>query len=116
MCPAGEARGRPRRPKQAATMKATCDSRARVSLTVPSALVNALASAVTDALVERGVVYGDPSTPWLNVAQAAEYMAAKPQRIYDLVHAGLIEPGRDGRRLVFHRDDLDAYLRGRGDV
>ena len=54
----------------------------------------------------------DTSTPspWLDVAEAAAYLRCKPQRIYDLRHAGSLTPHRDGRRLLFHRDDLDAHL------
>jgi excisionase family DNA binding protein len=49
-------------------------------------------------------------SPWLDVAEAAAYLRCKPQRIYDLRHAGSLAAHRDGRRLLFHRDDLDAHL------
>jgi excisionase family DNA binding protein len=48
--------------------------------------------------------------PWLNVDEAATYLRCARQRVYDLVHAGALTPHRDGRRLLFHRDDLDTYL------
>lgn len=55
------------------------------------------------------------SSPWMDVDEAAAHIrAGSRQRIYDLVHAGALKPGRDGRRLVFHRDELDAYLREGG--
>jgi excisionase family DNA binding protein len=54
-----------------------------------------------------------PSTsPYLGVDEAADYLRCSRQRVYDLVHAGRLVPRRDGRRLLFHRDDLDAYLSG----
>jgi excisionase family DNA binding protein len=52
-----------------------------------------------------------PSSPtWLDTTRAAEYMAATTGRIHDLVQLGKLHPRRDGRRLLFRRDDLDAYL------
>ena len=48
----------------------------------------------------------------MDVESAATYLACKPARVYDLVSQGRLEAGRDERRLGFHRDDLDAYLRG----
>jgi excisionase family DNA binding protein len=47
---------------------------------------------------------------WLNTDQAADYIAAKPGRIHDLVALGKLTPRRDGRRLLFRPTDLDAYL------
>jgi excisionase family DNA binding protein len=34
-------------------------------------------------------------------------------RIYDLIALGKLHPRRDGRRVLLHRDDLDAYVEGR---
>lgn len=50
------------------------------------------------------------ATPWLSTEQAADYIAAKPGRIHDLVALGKLTPRRDGRRLLFRRSDLDRYL------
>jgi excisionase family DNA binding protein len=57
--------------------------------------------------VERTAAAG---SPWLNVEQAAVYIAASPQRIYDLLSAGRIPKHKDGRRVLIRREDLDAYL------
>ena len=51
-----------------------------------------------------------PSDPWLSIDEAAEYLRAKPQRLYDLVSTGRLKPAKDGRRLLFRRSVLDAYL------
>ncbi|MGI8731413.1 MAG: helix-turn-helix domain-containing protein [Solirubrobacteraceae bacterium] len=75
----------------------------------------AIATAVCDELEARAA--GRPAvtpSPFLDVDEAASYIRAGKQRIYDLVSAGAIEPRRDGRRLLFHRDDLDDYLAGTG--
>jgi excisionase family DNA binding protein len=52
------------------------------------------------------------SSPWLNVADAAERLRCRKDRIYDLIALGKLHPRRDGRRVLFHRDDLDAYIEG----
>jgi excisionase family DNA binding protein len=51
----------------------------------------------------------DPTT-WLNTDQAADYLSCPRSRIHDLVQLHKLSPRRDGRRLVFKRADLDAYL------
>ena len=50
------------------------------------------------------------ASPWLDTKGAADYIAAKPARIHDLVQLGRLQPRRDGRRLLFRAADLDAYL------
>jgi excisionase family DNA binding protein len=49
---------------------------------------------------------------WLNTDQAATHLCCPRSRIHDLVQLGKLEPCRDGRRLLFKRTDLDAYLEG----
>ncbi len=51
-------------------------------------------------------------SPWLNVAEAAERLRCRKDRIYDLIALGKLHPRRDGRRVLLHRDDLDAYIEG----
>ena len=85
-----------------------------LALAIPPELVDAIATRVVELMGRPEVAGCSSSSPWLDVESAATYMACKPARVYDLVSQGRLEAGRDGRRLVFHRDDLDAYLRGRG--
>lgn len=82
----------------------------QLTVALPGELVDVVAARVVEMLEERGMVEPDP---WLTVEQAAEYIGAKKQRLYDLVDQGKLWPGRDGRRLLFRRSDLDAYLEGR---
>jgi excisionase family DNA binding protein len=51
-------------------------------------------------------------SPWLNVAEAAERLRCRKDRIYDLIALGKLHPRRDGRRVLLHHDDLDAYIEG----
>lgn len=53
------------------------------------------------------------ASPWLNVTDAAERLRCRKDRIYDLIALGKLHPLRDGRRVLLHRDDLDAYIEGR---
>ena len=49
----------------------------------------------------------------MNVEQAAEYLAASTDRVYDLRRQGLPH-FKDGSRLLFKREDLDAWLTRNG--
>lgn len=49
-------------------------------------------------------------SPWLTAAEAADWLRCATDRVYDLIALGKLSPRRDGRRVLLHRDDLDAYL------
>lgn len=51
----------------------------------------------------------------LNVEEAAAYLRCQPKRLYDLCYQGRIECLKDGRRTLFAKPELDAYLEARGD-
>ena len=51
---------------------------------------------------------------YMNVDQAAEFLACKRDRIYALVSAGRIPHHRDGTRLLFDRAELREYVRDGG--
>jgi excisionase family DNA binding protein len=59
------------------------------------------------ALISTGAQAG---TPWLSATEAAERLRCSKDRIYDLIAFGKLHPRRDGRRVLLHRDDLDAYV------
>lgn len=79
-----------------------------LSLAVPAELVEAVAARLADLLTERLPEQGP--TPWLDVDGAAEYLACKPHRVYDLVAEGRVRCAKDGRRSLFRREWLDEYL------
>jgi excisionase family DNA binding protein len=88
--------------------------------TLAAALLDSLDEAALDALAERlaprllaCLGRNDADSPWLNAQQAAEYLACSRDRLYDLVQLAKLDPRRDGRRLLFRRSDLDAYLETR---
>lgn len=52
----------------------------------------------------------------LTVAEAAERIRAKPQRVYDLLSDGRLTRHKDGSRVLVSRRELNAHVRaGRGD-
>ncbi len=56
-----------------------------------------------------------PRSPYLLVAEAAAYLRTTVQGVYSLVKRRKLRPmpGRPGR-LLFTREALDGYLRGKG--
>lgn len=84
-----------------------------LALAVPPELVDAIALRVVELLAQQEASAQPPASPWLDVDGAASYLrCGSKQRVYDLVHAGRLKPARDGRRLLFRREDLDEYVSG----
>jgi excisionase family DNA binding protein len=48
--------------------------------------------------------------PYLTAEQAAKYLACEPKRIYELVAQGRLPRRKDGRRLLFRLEELEACL------
>jgi excisionase family DNA binding protein len=54
---------------------------------------------------------------WLTVESAARYLDCTPRRLYEFTspsHEAKIPFERDGRRILFRRSELDAWVRGGG--
>lgn len=88
---------------------------ATVDLSALSPLVDALADAIAvrvgDKITDRPAVTRDEPDGYLNPDQAAAFIGNAPvSRIYDLVQQRKLTPHRDGRRLLFDRADLRAYV------
>lgn len=69
---------------------------------------------VTRRVVEQMRQAVQDENALLTTAEAAAYLRASEQRIYDLVTQRRLRPEKDGRRNLFRRADLDAYLAGSG--
>jgi Helix-turn-helix domain len=81
-----------------------------LNLPLPPELIEAIAERVAEKIA---VPQPAPAEPFLDTSAAAEHLSTKPQRIYELVHKGILKPdGRDGKRLLFRRESLDAYVSG----
>lgn len=81
------------------------------SIPLPPGFIEALADQVAERLAER---MAPPAEPYIDVDGAAEYIAAKPRRVYELREQGKLHAYEDGRRLLFRRSELDAYLESSG--
>jgi excisionase family DNA binding protein len=79
-----------------------------LTLAVPPEMVERIAERAAEILAARQTPTA--ASPWLTTAGAAEHLACRADRIHDLVQLGKLIPRRDGRRLLFRRADLDAYL------
>ena len=77
------------------------------NLAVPPELVEHVADLVAARVAE---LLPDRPEPYLDVEAAAEFLACKPPRIYDLVERGAVPVHRDGRRLLFRASELSAYF------
>jgi excisionase family DNA binding protein len=77
-----------------------------LTIALPSAFLDQVARRVVDMLGERD---WQPE-PWLTVQQAADHLACRPQRIYNLVSQRRLRHAKDGSRVLFRRQWLDEYL------
>jgi excisionase family DNA binding protein len=69
--------------------------------------------ALVAAEVERQLAKQPQGSPWLSRAAAAAYVHVSTRTLDRHVRQGRIRVERVGDRPLFHRDDLDAYVRGR---
>lgn len=79
----------------------------RLSFELTGEQLEAIACRVGEILSEREPTN---SSAWLDTDQAAEHLCTSRDRVHDLVALHKLSPRRDGRRLLFRRQDLDAYL------
>lgn len=75
----------------------------------PPELVEAIAVRVAELLAADRASSSGPE-PWIAVEDAAAHLACRPHRIYDLVASGRLPHRKEGRRVLFRRSELDAYL------
>jgi excisionase family DNA binding protein len=55
-----------------------------------------------------------PKGPWLDARECAAHIKAPISRVYALSSSGGIPAHRDGSRLLFKRDELDAWIESGG--
>jgi hypothetical protein len=72
-------------------------------------LLEQIAERAAELVLERQVAN---ASPWVDAKGAADYLIAPVGRVHDLVQLRKLTPRRDGRRLMFRREDLNAYLEG----
>jgi excisionase family DNA binding protein len=55
-----------------------------------------------------------PASPWMSASEAAAYLRCPLSRIRKLTMSGEIPHEHDGRRVLYHRDRLDDFIRAGG--
>jgi excisionase family DNA binding protein len=70
-------------------------------------LIESVAQRAAELVAER---FKAGYEPWLDVKDAATHIACPVSRIYALVSAGRIPHRHDGSRLLFRREQLDAWI------
>lgn len=94
---------------------------AAVTLSMPDAVLDAIAQRVAAMLADEQHTPPRAPDPWIGVDEAARYLACKRSRVYSEVarakdprHPNPIPHERDGQRLLFRRGDLDEWVRQGG--
>jgi excisionase family DNA binding protein len=82
----------------------------RLALALPDELFEAIALRASQIVLERLKAEADAPPRLLTVSEAAEFLRAKPQRVYDLLSDGRLTRHKDGSRVLVDRCELDAYL------
>lgn len=77
-------------------------------------LSDAELDALADVLAERVQTRVGAGSPWLRAPEAAAYLACPESRIRKLTMTGELPSHREGRRVLYRRDELDAFIRGGG--
>ena len=68
------------------------------------------------ALLGPAVAAFAMNSPWLSASEAARYLRAPLSRVRKLTFTREMPCHRDGRRVLYHRDELDAYVQAGGAI
>lgn len=90
------------------------DTRPDLTVDLGPALAELVGSAVEERLA--GTTDALQPYPWLNAKQAAEYLCCPLSRIRKLTSAGDLPVHHDGSRVLYRRDELDAYIYAGGAI
>jgi excisionase family DNA binding protein len=80
-----------------------------VTLVLPADVVAAIAAQMAAQVQAEPASVG----PYLTVAEAAEYLRAKPQRVYDLLSARRLTRHKEGSRTLLLRSELERHVEQR---
>jgi len=79
-----------------------------VTATIADTEIQALEHRISEHLLE--LLHDKLPSPWMNVDQAADYLAWSKKRLYNLVSKAEIPHRKQGNRLLFNRSELDRWL------
>lgn len=57
-----------------------------------------------------------PDSPWMNADGAAAYLCCPVSRVRKLTMTDDLPVHREGRRVLYHREDLDRFIREGGAI
>jgi excisionase family DNA binding protein len=83
-----------------------------LGLVVPDDILETIAERAAAILLERQRAEAEAPPRLLTVPEAAAFLRAKPQRVYDLLSDGRLTRHKDGRRVLVDRQELERYLAG----
>jgi excisionase family DNA binding protein len=87
------------------------DNLATFTVGIDDSTMRMIADRVAEIVTHRlGAAQGTTVARWLTVEQAAEYIGARPQRIYDLRSSGRLRRTSDGGRALVDRHELDQLI------
>ena len=84
-----------------------------VRLDLPTRSWTSSSSASSEQVLQR-LEPRPTESEYLSVAEAAELLRCKRQRVYDLMSAGQLERIKEGSRVLVRRSDLVAHLLPQG--
>jgi len=79
-----------------------------LALTLDDRFVDVLAQRV--AVIVVAAVGGSDRSPWMTADEAADYLRCPVSRIRKLTMTGELPAHRDGRRVLYNRNELDNYV------
>lgn len=74
--------------------------------------VDAIAARAAELVLEQISDANGNRSPWLSLAEAAEYLRVSERQLQRLVSRGKVRSTTIGRRRLLHRDDLDEMATG----
>jgi len=80
-----------------------------LQITLPPDVLEQIAERAAAIVVER-LPSPEPGSPYMTIPEAADYLRAKPQRVYDLLSSGRLTRHKDGSRVLIERAQLAAHV------
>ena len=88
---------------------------ATIRIELDDRVLDLLAARLADRLaVHRAPADALAASPWMSAQAAADYIGCSLSRVRKLTMLGDLPNHRDGARVLYRRDDLDAYIRSGG--
>lgn len=78
-------------------------------LTLPEAITETIAHRIA-TIVRSEIDATTTATPYMTVAEAAEYLRCDPQRVYDLASSGRLPRYKESRRTLHLRSDVVGLI------